>query len=135
MIGVRAAFRLRHDFVNDAQLFQIFRRNLHGRGGGFRFRRIAPDDRSAPLRRNHRIETVFQNVNTIADGNGQGPARAALARHRDDHRHSQPRHLSKISRDRFALSAFFRIDPRVRPGRIDQRKNRPPKLRRELHHA
>src|ERR1700682_2297805 len=28
MIGVRAAFRLRHDFVNDSQLFQIFRRDL-----------------------------------------------------------------------------------------------------------
>src|SRR6266480_2575390 len=98
MVGVRAAFRLRNDLVHNPQLFQIFRRDLHGRGGGFRFRRIAPDDRSAPLRRNHRIETVFQNVDTIADGNGQGPARAPLARHRDDHRHSQPRHLSKISR-------------------------------------
>src|SRR5229473_7825576 len=113
MVGMRAAFRLRHDFVNDAQLLQILRRNLHGGGRGFRFRRIAPDDRSAPLRRNHRIKTVLQNVDAIADRNRQRPARAALPRNRDDHRHPQPRHLAKIPRNRFALAALFRIDSRV----------------------
>src|SRR5258706_751586 len=134
-VCVRAAFRLLHDFVHNAQLFQILRRDLHGRGRRFRLRRIAPDDRSAPFRRNHRVKTVLQNVDAIADGNRQRPARAALPRHRDDHRHRQPRHLAKISRDRFALSALLRIDPRVCPGRIDKRKNGPPKFRRQLHDA
>src|SRR5713101_2448180 len=134
-VRVRAAFRLLHDFVDNAQLFQILCRNLHGRGRSFRFRRIAPDDRSAPLRRNHRVKTVLQNIDAIADCNGQRPARPALPRHRDDYRHRQPRHLAKISRDRFALSAFLRIDPRVCPRRINERKNGPPKFRGQLHDA
>src|SRR5713101_1950905 len=134
-VRVRAAFRLLHDFVHNAQLFQVLRRDLHGRRRSFRFRRIAPDDRSAPLRRNHRVKAVLQTADAIADCNGQRPARPALPRHRDDYRHRQPRHLAKISRDRFALYAFLRLDPRVCPRRIDKRKNGPPKFRRQLHDA
>src|SRR5437899_1414347 len=134
-VRVRAAFRLLYDFVHNAQLFQILSRNLHSRSRRLRFRRIAPDDRSAPFGRNHGVKTVLQNVDTITDGNRQRPAGAALARHRDDHRHRQPRHPAKIARDRFALAAFLRIDPRVRPGCIDKSKNWPPKLRSELHDA
>src|SRR5260370_4989752 len=95
-VRVRAPFRLRYDFVDNAQLFQILRRNFHGRGGGFRFCRIAPDDPSAPLRRNHRVKTVLDNIDAAADGTRQRPARPAFAPYRDDHRHREPRHLAKL---------------------------------------
>src|SRR5712664_2524924 len=135
VVHMRSAFRLANDLIDDAQLFQILRRNFHGCRCGLCFRRVAPDDRSAPFRRNHRIETIFQNVDAISHRNRQRSSRAAFSGHRHDHRHRQPRHLAQVPRDRLALPAFFRVNSRIRARCIDQRNNGPAKLRRELHHA
>src|SRR5882724_9841405 len=135
VVHMRSAFRLANDLIDDAQLFQILRRNFHGCRCGLCFRRVAPDDRSAPFRRNHRIETIFQNVDAISHRNRQRPSRTAFPGHRHDHRYRQPRHLAQVPRDRFALSAFFRVNSRIRARRINKRENRPAELRRKLHHA
>src|SRR6267142_710466 len=135
VVHMRSAFRLANDLIDDAQLFQILRRNFHGCRRGLCFRRVAPDDRSAPFRRNHRIETIFQNVDAISHRNRQRPSRTAFPGHRHDHRHRQPRHLAQVPRDRLALPAFFRVNSRIRARCIDQCNNRPAELRRKLHHA
>src|SRR5713101_2334221 len=135
VVHMRAAFRLGNDLIHNPQLFQILCRNFHGYRCGLRFRRVAPDDRSATFRRNHRIETIFQNVDAISHRNRQRSSRAPFPGHRHDHRHRQPRHLAQVPRDRFALPALFRVDSRIRARRIDQRNNGPAELRRELHHA
>src|SRR5213080_210805 len=127
--------RARNNFVHDSQVFQILRGNFHGRRGGFRLRRIAPNNRGATFRRNHRVEAVFEDVHFVADGNRQRATRAAFARYGHDDRHGQPRHFAQIPGDRFALPAFFRIDPRVRALCVDEAENRPRELRRELHYA
>src|SRR6266850_5873017 len=135
VVHMRSAFRLANDLIDDAQLFQILRRNFHGCRCGLCFRRVAPDDRSAPFRRNHRIETIFQNVDAISHRNRQRSSRSAFPGHRHDHRNRQPRHLPQVPRDRFALPAFFRVNSRICAWRINKRENRPAELRRELHHA
>ena len=89
----------------------------------------------ATLRRNHRVESVLENVHAIAYGNRQCAARAAFAGDRDNDRNRQPCHFPQISRNRFALPALFGVDSGIRAGRVDKRENRPAKFRGELHHA
>src|SRR6266850_1096534 len=135
VVRMRAAFRLTNDFIHNPQLFQILGRNFHGCCCGLCFRRVPPDDRSAPFRRNHRIETIFQNVDAISDRNRQRSSRSAFPGHRHDHRHRKPRHLAQVPRDRLALPALFRVNSGIRARRIDQRNNWAAELRRDLHHA
>ncbi len=47
----------------------------------------------------------------------------------------QARHLAQISRDGFGLAALFRVDSRIRAGRVNEGEDRPAKLRGELHDA
>src|SRR5712691_10462354 len=130
-----ATFRFPHNFVNDAQLFQVFGRDLHGGGSGFRLCRIAPDDGSAPLRRNDGIQAVLHNIDAVTDRNRQGSSGAAFPRYRDDDRYRYSRHFSQVPRNRFTLAAFLRINPRIRARSINQREDRAAELRREMHHA
>src|SRR5438105_136362 len=132
---MRTSVRFGNDFVHNAQLAQIFRRNLHRRGRGFRFRRVAPNDGCATLRRNDGIEAILEDVHFVADGNGQGSARAPFPRHRNEDGHGQPRHFPQVPCDGFALTAFFRIDAGIGALRIHKAENRPAELGRELHYA
>src|SRR5271169_710279 len=47
----------------------------------------------------------------------------------------KPRHLPQVSRDGFRLPALFGVNPRISSRRINERKNRPAKLRCKLHDA
>ena len=135
MIRVRAAVGLRNNFVDDSQIPQVFRRNLHRCGCRFCFCGVAPHNRSAALRRNDRIEAVFEDVHFVTDSNRQRSARAALAGYGNNDRHRQSRHFAQIPCNGFALPALFRIDAGIRALRIHKAKDRPAELCRELHHA
>ena len=54
---------------------------------------------------------------------------AAFAGDGDDNRHGQTRHFAEVARNRFGLPALFRVHPRIRPGRVHKRKDRPVELR------
>jgi len=53
MVEMRAAFRLRHHFIDQAQGHEIGRGDMQSFRSGFGFSRIAPEDRGATLRRDH----------------------------------------------------------------------------------
>src|ERR1700730_18265844 len=135
IIGVRPGFRLGHDLVNNAQLFQVRGGNLQRNRRRFRLRGVTPHDGRAAFRRNYGVNAVFQNVHAVAHGYGQCAARSALAGHGHNNGHRQARHFAQVERDRFGLSAFLSVQARVGPLRIDERKNRPAILRGQLHHT
>ncbi len=135
MVAVRPAFRLAHNLVHNAKLLQILRGDFHRFRRGFRLRGIAPHNRCASFRRNHRIKTILQNIHAVAHRHGERAARSTFARHRYDDRNGQPRHFAQISRNRFTLAAFLRVNSRVCAGSINERQHRAMVLRRELHHA
>src|SRR5204862_288938 len=65
-VAVRAAHRLRHDAVDDAQTQQLGRRGAHGlrrlrRPGG-----ITPEDRRAALGRDHGVDGVLEHQHAVA---------------------------------------------------------------------
>ena len=101
--------------------------------GYFGFRGIPPHDRSASLRRNHRINGIFEHQHAVANGDCQRAARSPLARDRDDDRHGQARHFAQVVGDGFGLAAFLRVHSGIGAGRIDENKNGPAKFCRELH--
>ena len=67
MVAVSATVGLGNNFVDDAEFAKIRGHDFHGDGSCFRLGGVAPDDGSATLGRNHGVETVFQNVDAIAD--------------------------------------------------------------------
>src|SRR5260370_888541 len=86
VVRVRASIRLGHDFIHQAHLRQLFRGNFQRSGGGLRFGGIAPHNRGAAFRRDHRIKSVFEDIDLVPDGDSQRPARTAFAGDRHDNR-------------------------------------------------
>src|SRR5207245_9280668 len=60
VIGVGAALGLGDDFGHDAEFGEVFRRAAQGFRGEVGFGGVAPQNRSATLGRNHRIDGVFE---------------------------------------------------------------------------
>src|SRR6266481_1908048 len=71
VVAVGAAVGFGDDFVDDAEFFKIRGHDLHGDGGGFRLCGIAPDDGCATFRGDYGIEAVFEDVDAVAESNGQ----------------------------------------------------------------
>src|ERR1700704_891608 len=135
VVQVRSSFRFRNDFIDDAELAQIARRDLERFRGHFRFRRISPQNRRATLRGNYGIHRILEHVHAVPHGNRQRAARAAFARNRHNDGDGQPGHFAKIARDGLGLSALLGVDSRMRPWRIHKRKNRPSKFCGQMHDA
>src|SRR5260370_432396 len=53
----------------------------------------------------------------------------------DHNRHRKSRHLSQIACDRFRLTAFFGVNPRISTLCVYEREHRPREFRRQLHNA
>src|SRR5450432_1123847 len=134
-IGVRAAFGFRDDFVDDAEFLEVFGGDLQSDRRGFSLSGIAPHDGGAAFRRNHRIKTVFENVDAIADGYGQSAARAAFSCDGDNDRHRQARHLAQIAGDGLGLAALLGVDAGIGAGSIDEGQDGPAKFGGQLHDA
>src|SRR5262249_10927460 len=113
-----------------AQFLQIGGSNVQSLSRSFGFGGIAPKDGGAALRRNHRVDGVFKNIDAISDGYAERAARAAFSSHSDNYGNGQPSHLAKIAGDRLGLSALFGIDPGISARRIDENENRAVEFRR-----
>src|SRR4029453_12382711 len=58
---------------------------------------------------------------------------AALAGHDREDRRPQRGHLAEIARDRFGLPALLGAEPRIGPGRVDERDDGLAELLRHVH--
>lgn len=66
-IGVGTAQGLRHDLIDDPESQQVGRRQPHRFGGlGFPLL-VFPEDRRATLGRDHRVDGILENEDTISD--------------------------------------------------------------------
>ena len=100
-----AAHRLGDDLVDHLELLEVGRRHLHRLGRVLGLGVVAPQDRGAAFRRDHRVDGILQHVDAVGRGDGERAARAALA---DDH--ADQRHAEREA----GLDASWR---RPRPGR------------------
>ena len=78
-VGVGALAGLGHDAVDDAELELVGGRHPHRQRRVGRLLRRPPQDRGAALGADHGVDGVLQGDDDVADGDGEGPARAALA--------------------------------------------------------
>ena len=96
---------------------------------------IAPHDRRAALRRNHRVDAVLLHQHAVGDGDRQRASASAFAGDGGDERHFQPRHLAQVVGDGFSLSALLGAQAGIRADDVDQRDHRTVPLLGELHEA
>ena len=120
VIAVGASIGFGNNFVDDAKFHEVVGHNFHGDGGGFSFGRIAPDDGGAAFGRDHGVETVFENVDAITDGDSERSTRAAFTGDGDDNGNGETRHFAEIAGDGFPLAAFFGIDAGISAGSVDE---------------
>jgi len=111
MVGLGPADWFGDDVVNAAELLQVLGSDAHGLGGKFSLGSVTPHDGGTAFGRNHGVDGVLQHQHAVADGDGQGAARATLAGNDRDDRHLQARHLAQVAGDGFGLPAFFRAQP------------------------
>src|SRR5260370_12938893 len=126
--------RLRNDLINAAELHQVFGRDAQRLGGNIAFSGVAPHDGGTALRRNHRINRVFQHQDPVGYGDGQRAAASSFACNRSDDRDFQPRHLPQTACDGFGLSALFGTEAGISSRSIYESKNWAVKFLCELHH-
>ena len=124
VVLVRAAGRLRHDRVDDAEVVAEARRRLERGGGLLALVDVAPQDRGAALGRDHRVDGVLQHQHAIGDADRERAAGAALADHAGHGRHAQPRHREHGLGDGGRLAGLLGLDAGIRAGRVDHRHDR-----------
>ena len=96
---------------------------------------IPPQDRRAPLRRDHAVDGELVHENAIADRESQRPAAPAFAVDDDDDRRVERRHLAQVERDGLGDPALFRLDARIRRRRVDEGNHRAAEFLGQLHRA
>ena len=78
---------------------------------------------------------MLQHVHPVPDRDGQGPPAAPFARHRDDDRRAQARHLAQVPGDGLGLAALLGVEAGVGARRVHQGEDGTAELRGDLHHA
>ena len=120
-VAVRAAGRLRHDAVDDAEAQQVLRGDLHVGGRVLGAAAVAPQDRGGALGRDHAVDRVLQHQDLVGGRDRDGPARAALAD--DDGDVRARRGPGSASVERAMASAWPRSSasmPGIGAGRVDE---------------
>src|SRR5437660_461677 len=112
------------DRVDDAEAQEVGRRDPHRLRRLRRLRGVAPEDRRAPLRRDHRVDRVLEHEDAVAHSDRERAAASPLARDDGDDRRAEPGHLAQVPRDRLRLAALLGPDARVGAGRVDQGEDR-----------
>ena len=84
----------------------------------------APQDRGAAFGADHRIDGMLQHQHGIARGQGDGPARPALADDRRHQRHADVEAGLDGAGDGFGLAARLGFDAGIGAGGVDQGQHR-----------
>ena len=132
---VRAAGMLGDDVIDNAETFQVFRRDLQRLRRLLRLGRVAPQDGGRALRRDHRIDGMLQHQHPVGGGDGDGPAGAALAGDQRHQRHAQRQAALRGAGDGLGLAALFRADARIGPGGVDEGQHRQLEALGHVHQA
>src|SRR5215471_7142966 len=135
VIAMSSALGLRDDVINASQFAQVRGRNAHSFGSEFLLRGIPPHNGGAAFGRDHGIDRVLHHQDAVRHSDRQRSSTSTYSNDRSDDGYFQPRHLAQIVGDRLRLTALFGLYTRVGAVSVDQRKNRTPKLLRNLHHA
>ena len=135
VIGLRASVRLGDDAVDHPELEAMERVGLERRRGLLRLTRVAPEDRGATFRGDHRVDGVLLHQHAVGDRDRNGAAGAALADDAGDGRHRQARHLRLRPGDRPALAVLLGGDTRVGARGVDEREDGEPEPLGDLHDA
>src|SRR5208282_3775213 len=135
--GVRTARGFRDNLVDDPEFQQVRGRDFHRRGGpgDILLSRLAPQNRRAALRRDHRVARVLLHQHHVTDSDRERATGAAFADNATDDRHFQPRHQFEVVRDRFVLSAFFGAQSVVGSLSIDESDDWQPETIGQFEHA
>jgi len=120
-IRVRPSRRLGHDLVDHVEARQVRRGQLERVGGVLLPGRVPPENRRAPLRRDHGVDRVLEHERAVPDPQSERSAGAPLPGDRDDDRNVEAGHLPEVHGDGLGLSALLRVDPRVGARGVDER--------------
>jgi hypothetical protein len=130
-----AAHGLGDHLVDDLEPLEVARRHLHRFGGILGVGVVAPQDRGATLRRDHRVDRVLQHVDAVGGGDGQCAARAAFADHHAHQWHTERQAGVDRTRHRLGLAARFGVDAGIGARGVDQGDHRYAEAVGELHQA
>src|SRR2546428_234074 len=109
--------------------------DAHRRGRLGSLRGVAPEDRRAPLRRDHRVDRVLEHEDPIAHPDRERAPATALPRDDGDDGRTEGGHLAEVPCDRLRLAPLLGADAGVRAGRVDEAEDRLAELLGELHEA
>ncbi len=132
-VAMRPPRRLLDDLVHDPEREEVGRRQAQRLGGLRLLLGVLPEDRGAPLRRDHRVVGVFEDQQAVRDADAERAAAAALADHDAHDRDAQRRHLLDVLRDRAGLAALLGADAGKRALGVDQRDDRDAEPLGEVH--
>src|SRR5690606_126 len=107
VILVRPARRLVDDAVDDAELEQVWGRDLQALGRFGRVLRALPENGGAPLGRDHGVVAELEDEHAIGDAERERAAGATLADDGGDDRDADPGHHLERDADGLALPALL----------------------------
>ena len=132
---MRPAKRFRNEGVDHPEILHVGRGNPQRLGSLLGMVAAAPQDRGASLRRNHRIDGMFEHDDAVAGRQCDGTARPPLADDAGHHRGRQAQAGTDGSGDGLGLATFLGAAPRIGAGRIDKAQHRQPEPPGKLHQA
>jgi hypothetical protein len=121
---MRAALGLGHHRIDDAELEAVSGVGLERRSSLLRLSGIAPEDRGATLRRNHRIDRVLLHEHAVCNGDRDRATRSSLTDDAGDARHAQAQHRELRAGDPTSLAVLLRDDTRIGARRVHERDDR-----------
>ena len=123
---MRSPHRLGDDSLDHAEVEAMGGVEPERGGRLLRLRGIAPEDRSTPLGRDHRVDRVLLHQDTVCDGDRNRATRAAFADHDGDSGYAKAQHHGLRSRDCATLPVLLGRDPREGSWRVDESDQREP---------
>jgi hypothetical protein len=131
---VGGAGRFGNNLVDNAEIEQVARPDVHvlGREGDGAL--VLPEDGGAALGRDDRVEGVLEHQDDIAHGDAQRAAASALADDDGDDGDLDSGYLAQVIGDRLGNATLFGADAGVGPGSVDEGDDWKAEFLGRLHH-
>ena len=128
-----AALRLGNDAVDDAQLQQVRRRQLHQLTGFLMSGGVLPQNGGEAFRREDGVHRVLQHQHPVGNAQRQRAAAVALAGDEGDDGDGEAAHLIEIPGDGLALAVGLGLQAGIGAGGVDKREDGAAELLRLAH--
>ncbi len=119
-VAVGGAEGFLDDFVDDADLLEVFAGEFEGLGGIGGIFAALPQNAAAPFGRDDGVPGVLHHGEAVAHADAQGAAGAAFADDDADDGDFEAGHFAEVDGDGFGDAAFFGADAGVGAGGIDE---------------